>query len=290
MNEQEQIKQFNQAVDAMLNNGKVPEDQTAAVDPQLLAIAQTLATTDLSDESQQLASIRQRLITQASSQPVRKTWSLQRTLLNTAAAFVLIVLAFMTIPPLQVLAQQVLSEIGRLQFTNQMTIPEQMANQPASDNPNVGQIEPVVQLNPGFTVYEPAYLPAGYRFVSRHISGGESETYQSIRSDYTLSQPTNPDFISLTQWQFAENSTVEQPLIWAIGSAETTAVTVNGQDGFFVANAPTGQTVNAAGDYEILGVNILAWEQGGYLFTLQSFQISLDEMQQIAASLQPVSE
>ncbi|MBC7870557.1 MAG: hypothetical protein H7Y09_06930 [Chitinophagaceae bacterium] len=125
MNEQEQIKQFNADIDNLITDGEIlPHTNRSQDDYPLLALAEVLVETDLSGESQQVAAIRQHLInvainlktmhpTLSHSQPIGiKTMTMNKTLrilAVSAAAFIILTIAILTIPPLHAIAQEIIN-------------------------------------------------------------------------------------------------------------------------------------------------------------------------------------
>ena len=301
MNEQERSRQFNRAVDHLLATGEIPH-ASADDEGSLLALSKRLMETDLSHLNTESQRTREKLI-QHFYQPSpnhtttrgqeRQSMNGHQPLRRAMAVMVastIMMAAVLSIPPLRSAAQAVLQQLGLLQFTHESTIPEQLAgSQAAVEVTTTGGVPGILSLQQahqqsGLAVYEPGFTPSGYVLTSRQVF--TTERGIQIRTDYGWSSQTDmaePDFLSMTQWQLSDP--VEEPLRWAIGTAQPTEVTVNGETGLYVQGAPTGRTVDENGINQIVGVNILVWEQDGYLFILQSFQLTLEDMQLVAASL-----
>lgn len=108
-------------------------------------------------------------------------------------------------------------------------------------------------------------------------------------SDFSFSSTDRrnfePDSITLHQLHFDDLQS--PPIQWPIGDTQPVEVTINGYTGVWLEDTPTGYNVAEDSTYELLGVNILTWQQDGYIFYISNFQLGLDELMRVAESLMP---
>lgn len=273
----DQAERFNIKLDELLQ-GNNPD--MSGEDGELLQLAALLAQTDYSDQSRIRHTLRTRLLTRSKRVTTMNFWQSKRFLTSLAAALLLVM--FLTVPPLRTLAQDVITQIGQILFVREETRAEILDGQiaPTIENTDfqpfgVESVEVLSQLT-GFHPFVPAYLPEGYSMTSRFVppTGENGE----IVTDYTKED----DVLHISQVRY--NPSWSQPE-WAVGDAAPRQVSVRGVTGTYVEQAPIGaRRVN--GRFESYGVNILTWEEDGFRFIIQSASLNLDELMQVAESLQ----
>lgn len=306
MNEQEHIIQFNSDLDRVIYARRSHQD-VGETDP-LIQVALLLAETDLSHESTQLEAIRARLLAQVTAleskagkdgtsrgEITMRRNKFLRAFAMSAAIFAVLSTTVLTIPPLRALAQELMAQIGLFQFTNEQTIAQEKEGQlyetPEAGTPFINSVLSIdiAGQQAGFGIYEPRYMPSGYVFSSRSVDDWSDRTGIEVRSDFMFSstdrQNFEPDFITLHQIHFDDPQS--PPIQWPIGDTQPVEVIINSHIGIWLENTPTGYNVSEDNTYEVLGVNILTWEQDGYTFYISNLNLGLDELLHVAESLAP---
>lgn len=289
-NEDVRASQFNAALDNMLAGEPSPHmlnDEDAA----LLALSASLARIDASGDNHEGARLRERLVGRAVTRRAQ-SGRLARHALGAVAAVAIGTAAIISVPPLRALAQTVLEQIGLIQFTDETTFAQQRVGEMADIeiDPDVTyfsdrlSVEEASQLS-GMRVYAPTFLPESFEFAYRNVGTNERGVWVGTDFHQVPGRPDeSDDMISLTQSRHSDNTEAD-PITWPIGDAQPIEVTINGNRGVFVGDAPTGTRAIDDGPWELLTVNTLAWEQDGYTFIMQNFELDFEQMRQVAESL-----
>ncbi|MCA0453823.1 MAG: DUF4367 domain-containing protein [Chloroflexi bacterium] len=295
MNHKDTVKAFNHDLDQFLTTGEMPTLPVVAQDEPLRVLADQLAHTDLSADSQRLPTIRQHLLETASTLQISRTqmrssyptWRGLRMVAIGLTALLIISAIVLAVPPLRTFAQDVLRQIGAITVSNNPTGFDVYSAQPtpppnSTPIPNITpqvyemrhlSVEQASALT-GFRILIPAYLPPQYRSSSRDVwqrNGMNSVTvnYYNHKLD---------DGLSLYQTIYDLNNPL-QTREFPVGDAPITDVRVRGYNGVWaeqVSTWPLGA-----------GINMLIWQEGEFTFMMQSQKLPLAEMLKIAESLVP---
>lgn len=118
----------------------------------------------------------------------------------------------------------------------------------------------------------PNEIPSGYTLTSR-----DARVLTETPSVITIYQNANAsDTLVLQQTRYTEPVSLEA---LAVGDAPLERVTVNYRRGYWIANYQT---------YPDDRIGMLIWEQGGFIYRLQSATLGRDELIQVAKSLKYV--
>lgn len=190
---------------------------------------------------------------------------------TSAAAVVLIFLAFLTITPLQTFAQEIIRQIGTFILTdgnpeNQPTVPaDQQEGEPLVSVSDAAAASEAI----GFAVYVPEYegigRPIYYALPNDHPNYVVTD-YRSYRRSTSM--------LTIFQWRSDDNAPRDE---FSIGDTEIRDVMVNGLPAVWVE-----QLWGGAENY-----NHLMWEQDGFTFGIQSVDLPLEEVIAVAESMSP---
>ncbi len=267
----------------------------------LLDVAQQLAQVDFSSDSSIRETLRNQLLDRAAGQAggktVKRKTNVGRTLALAAAVLVMLTIATLTIPPLRAFAQEVLRQIGGIIFTNDETIAQQVLQ--GIPAPNEGNIPPE-QETPykpeiGIPPYLPVYIPDGYA-LNTYDTTDSSASYSKNEIGTDEYQNAVNYILEIQQSSSLVSSTSDLPVPYAVGDAQAVDVTVRGQRGIWIEQAPIGVQTNSKGGMKPLNVNMLIWEEGEIVFKITNMVVApdaddhplltLDEMLRVAESLQ----
>jgi hypothetical protein len=129
-----------------------------------------------------------------------------------------------------------------------------------------------VAMQAGFPIAVPNDLPSGFTLTSRDARVLTDTT--SVIATYH--NATASDTLVLQQTKYPEPVSLEA---LAAGDAPLERVTVNYRRGYWIANYQT---------YPDDRIGMLIWEQGGFIYRLQSATLGRDELLQVAKSLKYV--
>lgn len=292
MNERKHIREFVARLDSALHSNKRNGPAAVGDDQDLITLAQTLVAADLSQESTRLGQIRADLVQKTAARrpddrrqnqpvPIRLAW---RALAIGLLLCLILTGAVLAIPPLRSLAQDILGQIGTLIFTNAPTDYEIVSQTPTLrpfSTPIPGGVRQVVESQlrsaqevsalAGFTMSTPDYVPDGYQLAARDawlVTGKPAalSTYHSAASD---------DSLGIQQALIIDGEARHE---FGVGEAPVVELAVRGVTGLWVEQYAV---------WPGTGVNMLVWEERGFMFTLHSAHLSLDEMLRVAESLTP---
>lgn len=307
--EAEWADRFDQDVQTLLHSAgltgqtDLPQDYLKA-----LAVAQTLRSTEVTHLSRVRYSLRQRLIRSGEQPGVWSNKAYQgvhtmktglskltpaRQALIVLTLLVLILSLSLTIQPVRALAGQILGQVGFFNFTNETAVPEEWIGQenfnsaaqstslPEEDLRGISESEAEQQV--GFVLYTPAYFPECFTLNSRNILAGQ-DTPMVLTAYHCPGQVSGYDavFLNLYQARLQGEPATEFP----IGDAQPVEITVRGQKGLWIDQAPIGVQSSREGKTELMPVNMLVWEESGFLFQLHSNKLSQEEMLRVAESLE----
>lgn len=224
-------------------------------------------------------------------------------LLEAAAAAIIIVGVFLTLPALRSFAQDIIREIGAFRISTEPTEAEQDVARFNSGTPTAlppilePGVTPVRQVysmrrltveqaeaEVGFHAYAPTYVPDGYVLSGRDTWMRDG---QPIWGDHRMvvdTNYTNGGTSHFVIWQnlYREGYVEDLP----IGDSPVLDVTVRGYAGVWIEQVQRGVSMDGQEHWHTVGVNILIWEENGFTFWMQSNALDLDEMLKIAESLQ----
>lgn len=281
MDETQSAVDFSAQVDTLLQHGSVP---TAGSQEQreLLQIAQTLAAVDFSHESHH-----SRLPTAPLQRRHPSSWL--RPAFAVGFTMLLAISLVWSIPPLRTLAQEMIKRLQTFALSSAPSaIDRYLTATPTNDpaHPSVTlqntSLDQAIK-RAGFTPLMPTYLPAGY--VQTILRATENQ----ISTEYQLETRISTQCcagLGLVQLR----AKPDQPP-FPVGDVPITDVTIRGVHGLWVQNSRTGMTPDATGKPQLMLVNILTWEEDGFLFWLSSYDsqtnqpLSQGEMMKIAAAL-----
>jgi hypothetical protein len=294
MDDHTRARQFNADLDRLMR-GETPD---AAGRDASLDTARTLLAADYSAQSRIRHLLRRDLIARMDGQPVARLRASRRRLTTLAGTLAIVILAVLLIPPLRSFAQDIIRQIGQVRITSGPTdaeryVAEQAGELPtATPNATIPPLTPIPQvfvfrhLTPeqasqeaGFAVYVPDYLPEGFVEQSREIW---MHTLVSVTTSFYV-----PGALQSAEDHQNRSITLEQVIFadeydFAVGDAPTVELTVNGNPGLWVEDAP----VAVFGD-ALVGLNLLFWAQDGFNFQLTS-RLPQDEALKIANSLHAI--
>jgi hypothetical protein len=193
-------------------------------------------------------------------------------------------------PAARALAGDVLRQIGVLTLSDrpageavliEPASPEQLAAARATATPVVpgsreGADLAVAAREAGFEPFLPAYLPAGYSQV-------EAIAAQYLDDDgVALGMGILVTYLSGSGGYLSTGTTAYDGRAQdvAVGGLAVSDVMVNGQPGVWIEGIPFASSLS-----ESETINMLLWEEGDFLVTLQADRLSLEEVLKVAASL-----
>lgn len=248
---------------------------------KLLSLAQQLTTLDYSGQSQIRYTLRRKLLT---SDKHSSHWKVSRRWLTTGVWVVVLMLLMVT--PLRLLAQEIIQQIGSIIITNGPTEAQQRLDQIESGASLLPSSTPVhiesyytiedTSAAAGFPVYQPS---ANYPLQQCNVFYVNP---RAVICGYDTPQYRN--VLVISQAVAAENAA---PQTLAVGTAPVVDVTVQGQPGVWVEQwagiLNTG--LAAEQDEQIETINLLLWADDDFVFTIQSPELSMNDMLQIAEEL-----
>ena len=301
-------ERFDRDVQTILQSGNLddlaglPQDYREA-----LALAHTLRVTDMAQLSRSRESLRQKIARSGRQREVGSNTLLQgvqtmktgfsahspaRRAVTMAAMLALFLALLLTFQPVRALAGQILNQIGFFTFTNEPAIPEEWIGQESFNSAAQatplpvedlrGLTEEAAELQAGFSLYTPGYLPECFSLNNRSIL--REQDRPAVMTAYHCPGKTVYEdvFLYIDQSPLGGESQTGYP----IGDARPVEVTVRGQKGLWIEQAPTGVQSNREGKTELMPVNLLLWEQDGFFFQMRSNHLSQAEMMKVAESLE----
>lgn len=193
-------------------------------------------------------------------------------------------------PGARALAADLLRQIGILTISSRPVgepviiapaSPEQMELAQATATPispglHSGTLLAKAIAEAGFAPYLPGYLPAGYTQVSivaaQYLDDGQIGHGMGIFADYRSEEG---GYLSIQTNRFNGR---EQDI--PAGGLSVMDVTVNGQPAVWIEDLPTVSTLVPGGT-----LDMLLWEEEGFVIAIQTDQLSREEVLQIAGSL-----
>ncbi len=208
---------------------------------------------------------------------------------GSALALALLVVALLT-PPGRALAQSIL-QFGLFLFTHEPTVAERnMIATPAAEDIFTLDTEYVdlasASAKAGFTVYYPAFVPAGY-VSTIEIVRSPSGTVESVDVMFELGKNGKMLFFTQRPWDYPAGT---PPINFGTGDATPQDVTVAGNKGIWLENIVWGETYDENGKSLPVRYNMLIWQKTDpdghtFQFWLQSeARLPLDVMLRIAES------
>lgn len=312
MNENRMVEQFNRDLDVLLNNSKMRKLVTPSEYAQELELAQILAQADFSSESRIRENVRVLLLGQINAPKMRLNkggkWQMMSQKLRTTvvyAAFLLaafLTLAMISPDTLTSVAQGIYNIIQRIAPGPNTTVlqiehdhlPE---TRPADDisvddhwgiytdiGNHGGNLPPGVDATVhtltnvadaqelvSFQIRSPAYLPEGYALYQVQVSPIDSVFlyYQGPAHDIILIETS----VGIQPDDDGDPSTVTSVASMTITDGKLTKVIFNDQPGVWLEDVDNGG-------------NSLQWELDGMNYTLGGINLTLDEVLQIAVSIE----
>lgn len=326
MNERDWADRFNTDVDTLLESRYIAPDAESGDYQEMLALAQMLAADDTRSKSGAEQALRQRLIgrvtemnkrhhpdTKGSTMdiPVTRHLRLRRLALGALALIACLTMSTLTLPPIRAVAQDLIYRIGNFVITNKPSDAEQYVatlqsgiptptvdpNWVCTDcpEPEVVGLLTVAQASEkaDFPVYDPAYIPPGYRLQTRDVLFTTDTT--TVSTDYytELEPPLHEGeqlrgIIAVGQTRVRSGA---QPWETGIGDVPVVEVTVRNQQGVWLEQIPIYPFQNRQGEWDYARWNQLIWAEAGYNFMVQTNMpadlLPLDELLRVAESLTP---
>lgn len=311
--EAEWADRFDRDVERLLQNRDpagwdspdLPEDYR-----ETLSVAQTLRSTEVAQLSRVRYSLRQRLTRAGRQRTSAQSKIIDRGVHTMKAGFlrlstagrtvtVLALLALflslsLTFQPVRALAGQVLGQIGFFNFTNDTAIPEEWIGQenfkqaadttatPMPVQSYTAPSEQAAEQRAGFDLYVAGYLPECFSLNGRSVLGEQAAS--TISTSYHCPGKTVYEdvFLHIDQSLLQGSSSMD----YAIGDAQPVEITLRGQTGVWIDQAPIGVQTNRNGETELMPVNLLMWEEDGFFFQVRSNRLSQEEMVKVAESLE----
>ncbi len=209
------------------------------------------------------------------------------------ATLALFISLSLTIQPVRALASQILGQVGFFNLTNEEAIPTEWIGQKNFNSIAEATLTPVsvqslqrlsvqaAEQQVGFAVYAPSFLPTCYTLNDRIVLLDQDEPGVLTAYHCPGSSVYEDAFLHLSQ-----NRVLDEPRMdFAIGDAHPVEVIVREQQGVWIYQAPIGVQTNPEGETELMPVNILMWEEEGFLFQLRSNKLSEDDLLRVAESL-----
>lgn len=305
MSHDDRVRQLNADIDRLLRQpGATVESGDRDYD-ELLGVAQVLARADLAALSQTRQATKQRLLERTTAG--RRSSIRLQPVLVVAMAVVVLVAAVVTVPPLRAMAQDAIQGIGRILFTREPTPAEELfatEGELRFDDAPIPEQVTLAQAQERFgaPILTPTHLPEGMALQSVGIVEGED----TIAVQLTYG---GEFLVTISQMRTRDGSSLELPLG---GTVIAQPVTVRETEGAWLEDVP-----NAIGglaseeDSDVIGGrllfydNLLIWEEANVVYTVRANSgrapegegivvtggepaLSLDEVVQIAESLQPL--
>lgn len=301
MQTEERMRELNADIDRLLCQ---PDTVTKRGDreyDEMLEVAQVLATADVSALSQKQQATRYRLLHPAT--PRHSLGLRARPALTGALIVLALLVVVITVPPLRVMAQDVIDSIGRLFLTRQPTAAEQEF---ASEELRFEDMVPEpltltqAQERVDFPIRLPSYLPEGVALHNVTVT----EEQDSVVVTLTYG---GPYLLTIEQMDLREEGTFTLPL----GDAVIPQPVMVGEvDGVWLEHVPAGIGGLASEEQPevfahrlLFYENILTWEEEGRIYvistnsskppesdglivTLEEPALSLAEVVRIGESLQ----
>lgn len=301
-------ERFDRDVQTLVQSGDLdgmdglPQDYREA-----LSLAHTLRMTEVAQLSRSRERLRQKIARSGRQREVGSntllqgvqtmkegflTFSPARRIVTLAAALVLILALLLTLQPVRALASQILNQMGFFTFTNEPAIPTEWIGQenfnsaaqatPLPVEDLRGLSEEAAELQAGFSLYTPGYLPECFSLNNRSIL--REQDRPAVMTAYHCPGKTVYEdvFLYIDQSPLSGEPQSEYP----IGDARPVEVSVRGQKGLWIEQAPTGVQTNREGKTELMPVNLLLWEEDGFFFQMRSNHLSQAEMLKVAESLE----
>jgi hypothetical protein len=298
MNEQERAYRLSADVDHLLQGEALSNSE--GDDGALLDVVKDLAQADFSADSAIRETLRDQLLDRAAGQqgakPVnRKKMRWSRALTIAAAILIILTIATLTIPPLRTLAQDILGRIGAIIFTNDETIAQHaLEGTPGPDfATGTGPTEYIPPT--GMPPYLPSYVPDDY-VVNLDATTDSSASYTKFEVGTDEYQNPINYFLDIQQDSAHVSSTSDLPIPFAIGDAKVVDVSVHGQHGVWIEQAPISVQSDSNVGMKPWNVNMLIWQENNLVFTITNKVLApaadppllpLDEMLKVAESLTP---
>ncbi|MBL8076707.1 MAG: DUF4367 domain-containing protein [Anaerolineales bacterium] len=315
-------KRLEKDIDRLLEGHSLPNNLNLEDDYRKdLDVARLLAQQDVSHESRIQKTLRENLITHISEKGAWDSNEKEKYHMNKplklfayTGAIVAILVIIVTLPPVRVLAQDILNKVGPFNVIPQ-NLPQNPPT-PAGFNPTplpgsvTNQSSAVVDLtqNPGngyasneptpvppdpdvriitaeealeqfnFKALTPTYVPEGFTLIN-----APNNNIIFIGAEYISSSMayTSVDGADLQIDQHTFNQQGQIP--FNVGEVDVTQIKVRGKDAVFVKDAIMGVWVDANG--KDIPVSYLMWEEDGFFFMMTASKLNQDEMVKIAESL-----
>lgn len=288
MNEQQQANEFD-ALISQLQAGEPPQSDSAFA-AELVFMAESIQpdaafAADLKTRFQSSSTEKKEKSMQI---PYRST-HFMRLMAYAAAAFAALVVITLSVPPLRLLAQEVLDSLFN----------RAPADNIAFETPVAVDLRPTpisqavyatpatlteVQSQVDFPVKSPGYLPDGYEFYSASVDGPGLVTLSYIRGGYMLN--------------ISQSLVSDAPVFEVGATADIQALEINGSpaeyvEGYWIADVEqSGDQAEMQGRiWQDGGYQQLRWEQNGIVYWMHSVigsgtDLPLDEWIAVAESLQ----
>jgi hypothetical protein len=200
-------------------------------------------------------------------------------------------LSLLAVPALRVMAYDVLRQIGVISFTTaERRPPAEPSAARGLPDPTSTPIPPArpttfttldqLEAEAGFRPLAPAYLPQGYVLdemapMEYLDDSGRGEGMGTFMRYVLAAQAEH--YLDIQQTRFADDRQREFP----IGNNPIQDVTVRGRPGIWLEQA----LLDAADNPKPHPLNVLLWEEDGFIHSLMSDVLPLEELQRVADSL-----
>ena len=283
-------------------------------DEELQQLAGSLAAFDARAYSKIEPQLKQDLITrmedrQAYARPVNKPQHLRRFSLAALAAAVLLVVVFLSVPPLRAAAENLFIQIGNMFINNNPTDAEEYVavmqsgtptptldpNWECTDCPEpqiMGKLSAdQASEQAGYQVLEPEYVPQGYELSTRDVLKTGQTTTTSTDYRKELEEPLHDGMqfagiIAIGQTSFVAEA---QPWESSVGDVPIVEVTVRGNPGAWLEQIPVYPFQDAEGNWQYAYWNQLVWSEDGFNFMIQTNMpvdlLPMEEIIKIADSM-----
>ena len=158
---------------------------------------------------------------------------------------------------------------------NTMSPEEQLAESDAIETPITMSLETAI-AEAGFPPFLPGDLPEGYSQVS--IFAAEVLDYQLIGYGKVIIAEYRSEaggYLSITTSRFGREQSI------ATGGLSVTEVTVNGQPGVWIEGGPLPSDLWSG----ISTLDMLVWQEGDFVLSIEADQLALEEVLKIAEGL-----
>ncbi|HPS42271.1 MAG TPA: hypothetical protein PK040_06680 [Anaerolineaceae bacterium] len=283
-------------------------------DEELQQLAGSLAAFDARAYSKIETQLKQHLLTrmehqQAYAKPANRPQHLRRFSLAALAAAVLLVVVFLSVPPLRAAADNLFIQIGKMFINNNPTDAEEYVAVMQSGTPTA-TIDPNWECNDcpepqimgklsgdqaseqaGYHVLEPAYIPQGYELSTRDVLNTGATITTSTDYRMELEEPLHDGMQSAGIIAIGQTSFLAEAQPWesSVGDVPIVEVTVRRNPGAWLEQVPVYPFQDAEGNWQYAYWNQLVWSEDGFNFMIQTNMpvdlLPMEEIMKIAESM-----